>query len=199
MRLTARGKTVRDVTLATLLTIPLAFAASLDAAAAAPLPVQGSVQTVQIARDLPDKKPEWRCKNRAAMILHKAGFTGWSHKMAWAITYRESKHQNLGADSPWFSGAYGMWQVQASAHSGKPWWSMSAMMDPYQQSRIVYKYMTNKGTYWRPWGLTPQGTLDASHYGGWSSWQHENWIMAPFRTGLALYPCKTTPPKKGNR
>jgi hypothetical protein len=193
MKLTRRGKTVRDVALATLLTIPLAFAASLDADAAPPPPVQ---QSVQDARAALDKKPQWRCNDRAARILHRAGFTGWSHKMAWAITYRESKHQNLGADSPWFSGAYGIWQVQASAHSGKPWWSMSAMMDPYLQSRIVYKHMTNKGKYWVPWGLNPDGSLNASHYGGWSSWQHENWIMAPFRTGLSLYPCKTTPPKK---
>lgn len=198
MRLTARGKTVRDVALATLLTIPLAFFASLDAEAAPPPPVQESVQEARSAQ-VKKPKPVWKCKNRAAMILYKAGFTGWSHKMAWAITYRESKHQNLGSDSPWFSGAYGMWQVQASAHSGKPWWSMAAMMDPYRQSRIVYKYMTNKGKYWVPWGLNPDGSLNASHYGGWSSWQHENWIMAPFRTGLALYPCKTTPPKKGSR
>ena len=198
MRLTARGKTVRDIALATLITIPLAFFASLDAEAA-PLPVQGSVQTVQIARDLPDKKPEWRCKNRAAMILYKAGFTGWSHKMAWAITYRESKHQNLDESSPWYSGALGMWQIQTSAHSGKSWWSRSAMLDPERQSRIVYKHMTNKGRSWIPWGLNPDGSLNASQYGGWSSWQHEAWIMAPFRTGLSLYPCKTTPPKKGNR
>jgi hypothetical protein len=139
---------------------------------------------------------EWKCKNKAAQILYRAGFTGWSHKMAWAITYRESKHQNLGSDSPWFSGAYGMWQVQASAHSGKPWWSMAAMMDPERQSRIVYKHMTNKGKYWAPWGLNPDGSLNTKHYGMWSSWQHENWIMAPFRTGLSIYPCKTTPPKK---
>lgn len=73
------------------------------------------------------------------------------------------------------------------------------MLDPERQSRIVYKYMTNKGKYWVPWGLNSDGSLNASQYGGWSSWQHENWIMAPFRTGLSLYPCKTTPPRKGNR
>jgi hypothetical protein len=196
MRLTARGKTVRDVTLATLLTIPLAFAASLDAADAAPLPVQGSVQ---VARDLPDKKPEWRCKNRAAMILYKAGFTGWSHKMAWAITYRESKHQNLDESSPWYTGALGMWQIQTSAHSSKPWWSRSAMVNPERQSRIVYLHMTNKGKYWVPWGLNPDGSLNPSQYGSWGPSLWEAWIMAPFRTGLSLYPCKTTPPRKGNR
>lgn len=158
-------------------------------ASAAPIPVA-------VATKAADKKPAWKCKNKAAQILYAAGFTGYSHKMAWAITYRESKHQNLGSDSPWFSGAYGMWQVQESAHSGKHWYSRTAMMDPLTQSRIVYKHMTNKGRYWVPWGLNPDGSLNASHYGGWSSWHHENWIMAPFRTGLSLYPCKTLPPKK---
>lgn len=143
-------------------------------------------------------KPEWKCNDKAAKILYAAGFTGWSHKMAWAITYRESKHQNLDESSPWFTGALGFWQVQTSAHSGKPWWSRAAMLDPLTQSRIVYKHMTNKGKYWVPWGLNPDGSLNASHYGGWSSWHHENWIMAPFRTGLSLYPCKELPPRKGS-
>ena len=158
-------------------------------ASAAPIPVA-------VATKAADKKPAWKCKNKAAQILYAAGFTGYSHKMAWAITYRESKHQNLSESSPYYSGALGFWQVQTSAHSGKSWWSRSAMLDPLTQSRIVYKYMTNKGRYWVPWGLNPDGSLNASHYGGWSSWHHENWIMAPFRTGLSLYPCKTLPPKK---
>jgi hypothetical protein len=194
MRLTARGRNIRDITLATLITIPLAFAASLDAEAAPPPPVQQSMQEARAALDK-KPKPEWTCKNRMAKTLYRAGFTGRAHQQAWAITWRESKHQNLGADSPWFSGAYGVWQIQASAHSGKPWWSMAAMMDPYRQSKIVYRW-SDKGRNWQPWGLTRHGTLDATQYGGWSSWHHENWIMAPFRQGLALYPCKTTPPKK---
>ena len=192
MRLTRRGRNLRDVALATLLTIPLAFAASLDYAEAAPLPVQEPVQVVQVERAKP--KPEWKCKNRAAKILHEAGFTGWAHKQAWAITYRESKHQNLDESSPWYSGALGMWQIQTSAHSGKPWWSRAAMLDPLRQSKIVYKW-TKGGKYWQPWGLTADGRLDPTQYGSWGPALWEAWIMAPFRTGLSLYPCKTTPPK----
>jgi hypothetical protein len=141
-------------------------------------------------------KPAWKCKNQLAKTLYAAGFTGYSHQMAWAITMRESKGQNLDESSPWYSGALGIWQIQTSAHSGKHWWSRGAMLDPYTQSRIVYKHMTNKGKYWVPWGLNPDGSLNASHYGGWSSWHHENWIMAPFRQFMGQYPCKDTPPKK---
>jgi hypothetical protein len=147
----------------------------------------------------PSPKPnerEWRCNDKLAKTLHAAGFTGYSHQMAWAITMRESKGQNLDESSPWYTGALGIWQIQTSAHSGKPWWSRGAMLDPYTQSRIVYKHMTNKGKYWVPWGLNSDGSLNASQYGGWSSWQHENWIMAPFHQYMSQYPCKDTPPKK---
>lgn len=190
MRLTRRGRNIRDIALATLLTIPLALAASLDAAEAAP--VREPVQLVQVDRAKP--KPEWKCNDRAAKILYQAGFTGWAHKQAWAITYRESKHQNLDESSPWYSGALGMWQIQTSAHSGKSWWSRAAMLDPLRQSKIVYKW-TKGGKYWQPWGLTADGSLDATQYGSWGPALWEAWIMAPFRTGLSLYPCKTTPPK----
>jgi hypothetical protein len=189
MRLTARGRNIRDITLATLLTIPLAFAASLDAEAA-PLPVH---EPVQMASTVEAKKP-WTCKDKAARILYQAGFTGYAHKQAWAVTWRESKHQNLDESSPWYSGALGMWQIQTSAHSGKSWWSRSAMLDPLRQSKIVYKW-TKGGRYWAPWGLTADGQLDPSQYGSWGPSLWEAWIMAPFRTGLSLYPCKTTPPK----
>lgn len=192
MRLTRRGRNLRDVALATLLTIPLAFAASLDYAEAAPMPIQGPVQ---VERAKP--KPAWKCNDKAAKILHEAGFTGWAHKQAWAITYRESKHQNLDESSPWYSGALGMWQIQTSAHSGKPWWSRDAMLDPLRQSKIVYKW-TKGGKYWQPWGLTADGQLDPTQYASWGPALWEAWIMAPFRTGLSLYPCKTTPPK-GNQ
>jgi hypothetical protein len=128
------------------------------------------------------------CKDKTAITLKKAGFKGHKNRMAWSIVMRESKGQNLDESSPWYTGALGIWQIQTSAHAGNSWWSRSAMLNPQRQSRIVYRYMTKRGTYWRPWGLTPQGTLDATHYGGWSSWQHENWIMAPFRRYYAAWP-----------
>jgi hypothetical protein len=142
--------------------------------------------------------PPWTCKDKAAKLLYTAGFTGYAHKQAWAITYRESRHQNLVPGHPQFNGGdWGMWQINRGAWGGERWWTEAGMSDPAQQSRIVYRILSQKGTYWRPWGLTADGQLDTTHYQMWSSWQWENWIMAPFRTGLSLYPCKTTPPKKG--
>lgn len=191
IRLTRRGRIVATIG-TTIGALALAMLASADwDANASPAPVQNPVQVERA-------KAEWKCNDKAAMILYRAGFTGFIHKHAWAITWRESKHQNLDESSPWYSGALGMWQIQTSAHSGKSWWSRSAMLDPYRQSRIVYKYMTNKGRNWQPWGLTRDGNLDPTQYGSWGPSLWEAWIMAPYRTGLSLYPCKTLPPKKGN-
>lgn len=147
----------------------------------------------------PAKKKPWKCQDTLAQVLHSAGFAGHAHQIAWAIVMRESKGQNLDESSPWYTGALGIWQIQTSAHSGKSWWSRANMLDPYTQSRIVYKYMTGKGTNWVPWGLNPDGTLNATNYGGWSSWHHENWIMAPFRQYYSSYPCTTHPPAKTKR
>jgi hypothetical protein len=61
------------------------------------------------------------------------------------------------------------------------------MLDPNRQARIVYRHMTDKGRNWSAWGLTRDGQLDASQYANWSSWQHEAWIMAPFRKYAAAF------------
>jgi hypothetical protein len=135
------------------------------------------------------KAPPAKCKDSIALMLHRAGFTGERNRIAWAITWRESKHKNLNESSPWYTGALGMWQIQSSAHSGKWWWSRSAMLNPSRQTTIVFRYMTNKGRNWSAWGLNSTGTgLDVSQYRGWSSWQHHNWIWRPYVQGRALYP-----------
>jgi hypothetical protein len=129
------------------------------------------------------------CRDKTALMLWRAGFRGERNRIAWAITHRESKHRNLDESSPWYTGALGIWQVQTSAHSGNRWWSRAAMLSPERQSRIVYLHMTKRGTYWRPWGITSDGRgMDTTHYGMWSSWQHANWIWAPYSYARSIYP-----------
>lgn len=173
MRLTRRGRIAATIA-TTLGAILLAGLASLDVdadAAPAPLPSAPAARHAL----------EFECRDRLARILHVAGFRGDSLRTAWAVAMRESHGQALDESSPWYSGALGVFQIQTSAHSSKPWWSRAAMLDPKRQARIVYRHMTDKGRDWSAWGLTRDGRLDASQYGGWSSWQHEAWIMAPFR------------------
>ena len=126
---------------------------------------------------------------RTVKILQDAGFTGNKLRIAYGIVMRESKGQNLSESSLWFTGALGIWQIQTSAHSHNRWWSRAAMLNPARQSRIVYRYMSNKGTYWRPWGVTSDGRgMDTSHYGSWSSWQKWNWIWVPYKRYYDAYP-----------
>lgn len=164
---------------------------------AAMLPVSDNDTTLLAEQRSKPSAPEWKCRDKTAMTLYEAGFTGYSHQMAWAIVMRESNGQNLGPGHWAFNGSdYGIWQINAPSHSDKSWWSESAMLDPYIQSRIVYKYMTNKGKYWVPWGLNSDGTLNASQYGMWGPDLWDAWIMEPFQRYMSQYPCKTAPPKE---
>ena len=171
MRLTRRGRIAATIatTLGALLLAGLTSLDFADAAHAEPIP-----------------RP-YVCQDRLVRVLDGAGFRGQSLRTAWAVAMRESHGQSLDESSPWYSGALGIFQVQTSAHSSKPWWSRAAMLDPDTQSRIVYRHMTDRGRNWSAWGLTRDGRLDASQYGGWSSWQHEAWIMAPFRKYAAEF------------
>lgn len=194
MTLTRRGRIFARIA-ATLAVIPLALLASVDFDAdAAPAPQAGAVQVPVQARAT---EPAWTCKNRLARDLYTAGFTGYAHKQAWAVVMRESNGQNLIPGHPSFNGEdWGIWQINSGAWGGEPWFTYAAMSDPAKQSRIAYRILTKKGTYWRPWGLTADGQLDPTHYVSWGPDLWDAWIMSPFRHYLSQYPCKTTPPKK---
>ena len=133
-------------------------------------------------------RPAFVCENDTAQALYDAGFRGRDLREAWSIVMRESRGQNLIPGHWAFNGAdYGIWQINAPSHSSKSWWSVSAMSDPVRQSRIVFKW-SKGGDYWTPWGLTPDGELDTTYYGSWSSWQHQNWIIGPFKYFFAKFP-----------
>ena len=157
----------------------------------APLIAAGLTVTMAISGPAAVEEPPRGCKDNVALMLWDAGFKGERNKIAWAITWRESKHQNLDESSPWYTGALGMWQVQTSAHSGKSWWSRSAILNPERQSRIVFKHMTNNGRTWSPWGITHDGNgIDGSAYGSWSPATQWALIWEPYQTGRSLYPNK---------
>jgi hypothetical protein len=129
------------------------------------------------------------CHDDLARLLHRAGFRGAALRTGWAIVMRESRGVPLDESSPWYSGALGIWQVQTSAHSGKPWWSRSVMLDPLGQSRAVYLHLSARGTDFRHWGIGAGGTVDATFYGGWSGDQVWRWIAEPFFRYWREWPC----------
>lgn len=139
-----------------------------------------------------------KCNDKQAKILFKAGFNRPGMlRGAWAITWRESKHQSLDESSRYYSGALGTWQIQTSAWSGKPWWSRENMLDKKKQSEIVRKHFLKDGMYHWGYGYSFKNDSwyeDAGMY--YSLWGPEltyAWVIEPFNTGWSLFPKKCTP------
>ena len=152
-----------------------------------------------------EEKKEWilpeRCNDSQAKILFKAGFNRPGLiRGAWAITWRESKHQSLTESSPWYSGALGTWQIQTSAWSGQSWWSRDNMLDKQKQSEIVRKHFLKNGMH--NWGYGYSFKKDSwyenagMYYSLWGSDLTYAWVIEPFNTGWSLFPGKCTPVKK---
>ena len=155
-------------------------------------------------RNKPVEK-EWtlpeKCDDKQAKILFEAGFNRPGMlRGAWAITWRESNHQSLDENSPYFSGALGTWQIQTSAWSGRSWWSRDNMLDKKKQSEIVRKHFLNDGMH--NWGYGYSFKNDSwyedagMYYSLWGSSLTHAWVIAPFNTGWSLFPGKCTPVKK---
>lgn len=131
------------------------------------------------------------CRDRIVRVLHDAGFRGESLVIAWAIVQRESNGENLVPGHPrWNGGDWGIWQVNRGAWGGERWWTESGMSDPVRQSRIVYRILSKRGTYWRPWGLSsPRAdALDTTSYQMWGPELHWAWIWEPYARYRAAFP-----------
>lgn len=141
-----------------------------------------------------------KCNDKQAKILFKAGFNRPGMlRGAWAITWRESKHQSLDESSRYFTGALGTWQIQTSAWAGKSWWSRDNMLDKTKQSEIVRKHFLKDGMH--NWGYGYSFKNDSwyqdagMYYSLWGSSLTYSWVIAPFNTGWSLFPGKCTPKK----
>lgn len=141
-----------------------------------------------IIKATPDRA-KGRCSDKLANTLYRAGFRGESLRFAWAVAMRESRGIPQDESSPYFTGAYGIFQVQEEAWSDRSWWSRGAMMDPLQQAVIVFRYMTNRGADWSHWGLNANGTVNDTYYSHWTPWQKRNWISKPFQRFYRVFPC----------
>lgn len=141
-----------------------------------------------------------KCNDKQAKILFKAGFNRPGMlRGAWAITWRESKHQALDENSPYFTGALGTWQIQTSAWSGRSWWSRDNMLDKKKQSEIVRRHFLKNGMH--NWGYGYSFKSDSwyenagMYYSLWGSSLTYSWVIAPFNTGWSLFPGKCNPKK----
>ena len=171
-------------------------------------PLADSASRILVTADTLERKSQvnknWtlpsKCDNKQAKILFKSGFNRPGMiRGAWAITWRESKHESLTEASRWYSGALGTWQIQTSAWSGQSWWSRDNMLDKKKQSEIVRKHFLNDGMH--NWGYGYSFKNDSWHqdagmyYSLWGSSLTYSWVIAPFNTGWSLFPKKCTPKK----
>jgi len=187
------------ISLVAMISPSMAYAKSAPLAERAGIPVTADSIERAAAKEKVWTLPS-RCDDKQAKILFKAGFNRPGMlRGAWAITWRESKHQSLDESSRWFTGALGTWQIQTSAWSGRSWWSRSAMLDKYQQSVIVRKHFLKSGMH--NWGYGYSFKNDSwyedagMYYSLWGSSTTYAWVIAPFNTGWSLFPKKCTPKK----
>lgn len=188
------------------LAIAMVASPNLAYAKSAPLAVSanGTFATADTLARNSERDKEWtlpsKCNDKQAKILFDAGFNRPGMlRGAWAITWRESKHQSLTESSPWFSGALGTWQIQTSAWSGRSWWSRDNMLDKKKQSEIVRKHFLKDGMH--NWGYGYSFKNDSwyenagMYYSLWGSGLTYAWVIKPFNTGWYLFPKKCTPEK----
>ena len=124
------------------------------------------------------------CKDRVVAWIDQAGFTGIERRVAWAIAMRESNGQP--GESTWPD--LGIVQLNAPSWQGSKYWPAN-IYDPVQSFTAMRRMVKDMG--WQPWGLrVKRGVVsyDFSAYGGWSSWHHHNWIVAPFERYWRQYP-----------
>jgi len=124
------------------------------------------------------------CQDRVVKWIHKAGFKGVSVRVAWAVAQRESNGNPNESTYP----DLGLMQLNAPTWQGTKYWPAD-VFDPVQNLTAVRKMVRDKG--WQPWGLRVHKgkvTYDFSSYGMWSSWHHQNWIVAPFERYWREFP-----------
>jgi hypothetical protein len=130
----------------------------------------------------PAKAPK-PCKDRVVAWIEQAGFKDAHVRVAWAVAQRESNGNPNESTPP----DLGLMQLNAVWQGTKYW--PADVYDPVQNLTAVRRMVRDMG--WQPWGLRVKNghvTYDFSSYGGWSSWQHQNWIVEPFERYYAQFP-----------
>jgi len=124
------------------------------------------------------------CNDRVVKWIERAGFKGVSVRVAWAIAQRESNGNPNESSYP----DLGIVQLNAPSWHGTKYWPAN-VYDPVQSFTAMRKMVRDMN--WQPWGLRVhkgQVSYDFSAYSGWSSWHHQNWIVAPFERYWGQYP-----------
>ena len=151
-----------------------------------PATADAQVRVVEQERAARVKKAKRKCKDPVVRWVRAAGFRGEEIRVAWAVAQRESNGRP--GESTWPD--LGLFQLNAPSWQGSKYWPAN-VYDPIQNARAVYRMTRDMN--WQPWGMRVSGgyvSYDYSSYGGWSSWQRANWIVAPFEKYYYQFPTK---------
>ena len=144
-------------------------------------------QTLQAQETVKEnKRKQKECKDQVVLWIREAGFKGESEKEARAIAQRETNGNPNESTPP----DLGIVQLNGPSWMGTKYWPRN-VYDPVQSFTAMRKMVKDMG--WQPWGLRVKNgkvSYDFSSYGGWSSWQHYNWIVEPFERYYAQFPRK---------
>jgi len=141
-------------------------------------------QVVEVQQQVKKAKKEKECKDPVVKWIRQAGFTGIEVRVAWAIAQRESNGNPKESTMP----DLGLMQLNYPSWGRTKYWPAN-VYDPVQNLQAVKKMVRDYG--WQPWGLrVKNGTVsyDFSAYRMWSSWRHQNWIVAPFERYYKQFP-----------
>lgn len=122
--------------------------------------------------------------------LREAGFEGQNLRVAWAIAMRESSGKpDLGPGNPYFNGCdWGLFQFNKPSWGKQSWWDDKKILDPVYNAKVAFE-LSKGGTYWLPWGLTPDGkAMDAKCYPMWSAEKQMAWIWKPYKEWYDKFP-----------
>ena len=145
------------------------LAAGVGAASPAPTPPQSRAKV---------------CNDHVVKWIERAGFKGVAVRVAWSVAQRESNGNPNESTYP----DLGIVQLNVNAWQGTKYWPAN-VYDPVQSFTAMRKMVRDMN--WQPWGLRVHKgkvSYDFSAYGGWSSWHHQNWIVAPFQRYWAQFP-----------
>jgi hypothetical protein len=125
------------------------------------------------------------CKDKLAVALFRAGFTGEAHRNAWAIAMRESRGHR-GAISR--TNDYGLFQFNKATWGNQSWWNEKRLLKRLYNAKIAYK-ISEGGRTWYPWGLSGKGKVRAQAYRniGWSKAQVKSHIKRPYKQFYKKY------------
>jgi TP901 family phage tail tape measure protein len=104
--------------------------------------------------------------------LRAGGWPDTFLKVGYAIAMRESG----GVPGAISSGDWGLFQLNKPTFGKQPWWNETTLLDPVENARIAWQYVSQQGKNFLPWGMRVDDNGSYTH--DWASYTNSDgsWI-----------------------